>query len=135
MAAPSAMGLTTGDLYAIDLGDTSAPPTLVESLRGEHVLEMSGAFAKTALLTGNGIAHKAAVGSATSEPLEELRGLDGMLAYVAFGYKHMAALTHSGQVYTLGAGDAGQLGHGDPFDQLVPKLIESDVVAPPSRAQ
>ena len=99
--ASGASPLTTGDVYAWDLSDPTAdPPTLVESLRGEHVLELSGAFAKLALLTGHGIAKRAEPGSVESSSVESLSGLNNMLAQVAFGAKHMAALTHSGQVYT-----------------------------------
>ena len=114
----------TGDLYACDLSDPKGPtPTLVEALRGEHILEMSGAFAKTLILTGKGAARRVAPGSTEAAPVEELAGLDGMLAQVAFGSKHMAALTHSGQVYTLGAGSEGQLGHGSTANSMQPQLV------------
>ena len=63
----------TGDLYACDLADPKGPsPTLVEALRGEHVLEMSGAFAKTLILTGKGVARRVAPGSSEAAPVEEL---------------------------------------------------------------
>ena len=121
MALP---GLTTGDMYVVDLSDGSAP-TLVESLRGEHVLEMSGSFAKTALLTGRGVAKKASTGSSEAEAYAELSGLDGMLAQVAFGAKHTVALTHTGEVYTLGSGECGQLGHGNTSSCDQPKLVQT----------
>ena len=124
MAAPLPT-LLTGDVYAIDLGEAKATPTLVEALRGEHILEMSGAFAKTALLTGNGVAKRVEPGSTDAEPMEALSGLNGMLAQVAFGSKHMAALTHSGQVYTLGSGVMGQLGHGNTKGDEEPKLVQT----------
>ena len=123
MAAPST--LTTGDSFAVDLADAAATPTLVESLRGEHILEMSGAYAKMALLTGHGEAKRVEPGSTAAEPIGELNGLNGMLAQVAFGHKHMAALTHSGQVYTLGTGDQGQLGHGNTLGCEEPKLVQT----------
>ena len=111
-------------MYVVDLSDGSAP-TLVESLRGEHVLEMSGSFAKTALLTGRGVAKKASTGSSEAEAYAELSGLDGMLAQVAFGAKHTVALTHTGEVYTLGSGECGQLGHGNTSSCDQPKLVQT----------
>ena len=41
---------------------------------------------------------------AGAPPLEQLSGLEGQLALLAFGPKHAAALTHAGQVYTHGDG-------------------------------
>ena len=126
MAAPPQPALWTGDLFAADLGSTDdAPPTLVEALRGEHILEMSGGFARTLILTGKGVARRAVPGSQEAAPVAELSGLDGMLAQVAFGSKHIAALTHSGQVYTLGVGAEGQLGHGNTANCAEPRLVES----------
>ena len=95
-----------------------------EALRGEHILEMSGGFGRTLILTGKGVARRAAAGSPEAVPVAELGGLDGMLAQVAFGSKHVAALTHSGQVYTLGMGSEGQLGHGNTSDCTEPRLVD-----------
>ena len=78
MALP---GLTTGDLYVVDLSEPGGgAPTIVESLRGEHILELAGGFAKTALLTGRGVAQKASPGSSEAEAFEALSGLNEMLA-------------------------------------------------------
>ena len=38
--------------------------------------------------------------------------------------KHYLALTKSGDVYSWGNGDAGQLGHGDAQSSDVPKLVQ-----------
>ena len=118
-------GILTGDLYVVDLSGTSgdANTTLVESLRGEHVLELGGGFARTMVLTGKGIARAVAPGSTSADPVEELGGLEGQLAQVAFGQKHTAALTHSGQVFTMGDGAIGQLGHGTTVKSAQPKMV------------
>ncbi len=44
---------------------------------------------------------------------------------VSVGSKHILALTHTGEVLSLGQGKDGQLGHGDEEDQRVPKVIEA----------
>lgn len=104
-------GILTGDLFTVDLGE-GAEPTIIEAARGEHVLELSGGYARTMILTGKGIARFVAPGSTEATPAADLGGLENQLAQVAFGSKHTCALTHSGQVYTFGDGSIGQLGHG-----------------------
>lgn len=44
---------------------------------------------------------------------------------VACGGFHTAAVTESGEVYTWGGGEHGQLGHGDKVNKTVPTLVES----------
>ena len=44
---------------------------------------------------------------------------------VSAGERHSLALTADGAVWGWGAGGNGQLGHGDPQDQLLPKKIEA----------
>ncbi len=44
---------------------------------------------------------------------------------VAAGGSHSAAITELGQLYTWGKGRYGRLGHGDPENQLRPKLVET----------
>jgi len=43
----------------------------------------------------------------------------------AAGSAHTVITTGSGQVYTFGVGDCGQLGHGDGVNYAKPKLVES----------
>ena len=106
--------ILTGDLYVVDLSEPSCQElAVVEAVRGEHVLELSGGFAKTLILTGQGVARSVTPGSSEAPTVPELNGLEGQLAQVAFGSKHVAALTHTGQVYTMGDGAVGQLGHGN----------------------
>jgi alpha-tubulin suppressor-like RCC1 family protein len=51
--------------------------------------------------------------------------------HVVCGSRHCAALTASGQVYTWGADEAGQLGHGGYVTQRLPCLL-STLVRPPA---
>ena len=104
----------TGDTYSVSLDDgPDVAPPIVEALRGQHVLDVAAGFARTLVLAGSGCALRVPADACTEAvAMEELGGLDGQLAQVAFGSKHLAALTHAGQVYTLGGGGEGQLGHG-----------------------
>ncbi|VVC31643.1 Hypothetical protein CINCED_3A017272 [Cinara cedri] len=44
---------------------------------------------------------------------------------VSAGYRHSAAVTSDGQLYTWGEGDHGRLGHGDCNPRLIPTLVKS----------
>jgi hypothetical protein len=117
-------GILTGDLYVLDLGEARCSPNVVEELRGEHVLDLAGGFARTMVLSGKGIARSVAPGSSDAPLVEVLGGgLEEQLAQVAFGSKHVAALTHDGQLYTLGSGVCGQLGHGNTMDGDAPRMV------------
>ncbi len=118
--------MSLGDLYLIDLADAELQPRLVESLRGLRVHELAAGFKRTLILTGSGEAQS------VTHTVDQLSGLDGQLAQVSFGGSHMLALTRTGQVYTLGDGSLGQLGHGAAASCAEPKLLaqlSSKVVA------
>ena len=116
-------GILTGDLFVVDLSATDDNTTLVEDLRGEHVLELGGGFARTVVLTGKGVARVVVPGSSEAAALVELGSLDGQLAQVAFGLRHTLALTHGGQVFTVGDGRSGQLGHGMTEQSAQPRQV------------
>ena len=109
--------MSLGDLYVIDAGDEQQTPRLVESLRGQRVHELTAGFKRTLILTGSGQAQS------VTHTVDQLRGLDGQLSQVSFGGSHMLALTRSGQVYTLGDGSLGQLGHGNLASCPEPRLL------------
>ena len=109
--------MSLGDLYVIDAGDEQQTPRLVESLRGQRVHELTAGFKRTLILTGSGQAQS------VTHTVDQLSGLDGQLAQVSFGGMHMLALTRSGQVYTLGDGSLGQLGHGNLSSCPEPRLL------------
>jgi alpha-tubulin suppressor-like RCC1 family protein len=46
------------------------------------------------------------------------------IASVACGWQHTLALTSLGRVFSWGYGEDGQLGHGDPSDQLLPRELD-----------
>ena len=108
---------STGDLHVLSLsGGDGVKPCVNEGLRGQHIIEISGNCDRTLILTGEGSIQG-------TDPDDPLKALDGQLAQVAFGKSHSIALTRSGQVYTLGLGASGQLGHGGTASCAEPKLI------------
>ena len=63
------------------------------------------------------------------------RGGRSPVVEVATGDQHTFAKCADGTIFSWGRGDAGELGHGDTEDQLVPKRIESSVRESTSGAQ
>lgn len=45
---------------------------------------------------------------------------------ISCGDNFAGAITKSGQVFTWGFGNEGQLGHGDKFDQTIPRAMNFD---------
>ena len=43
---------------------------------------------------------------------------------ISAGFRHSAAVTESGELYTWGEGESGRLGHGDTNDRQVPTLVK-----------
>ncbi|XP_027837521.2 probable E3 ubiquitin-protein ligase HERC1 [Aphis gossypii] len=48
-----------------------------------------------------------------------------VIELVSAGYRHSAAVTSDGQLYTWGEGDHGRLGHGDCNPRFIPTLVKS----------
>ena len=47
-----------------------------------------------------------------------------MIRQVSAGYRHTAAVTEEGELFTWGEGDYGRLGHGDSNGRNVPTLVK-----------
>jgi len=109
--------MAIGDIYEIDLEDPAAVPNRLSDLTGTTVKALSGGWSRTLVITGEG------AGIGLTHAVHQLSGLEGQLAQVAFGGSHMLALTCSGQVYALGDGTQGQLGHGSMTTCSKPKLL------------
>ena len=90
--------METGDLYLVA---PPAEPRLFAELTGQRVHAVGGGFDRTVVISSEG----AALGITHS--VEQLAALEGQLTDVSLGKTHMAALTRSGEVYTLGAGKYG----------------------------
>merc|ERR1711871_1003266 len=54
--------------------------------------------------------------------IEALRGK--RIHQIACGGFHTAAIAETGELYTWGGGEHGQLGHGDKVNQQMPCLVE-----------
>jgi E3 ubiquitin-protein ligase HERC3 len=52
---------------------------------------------------------------------------------ISTGDWHNAAVTESGDLYTWGRGDCGQLGHGDDRNRWAPLLLEGYRIVHPDR--
>ena len=76
---------------------------------------------------GRGVFGQLGLGSNQSysspQPIEFLGSQ--IITSIACGWQHTMALTQTGQVFSWGYGEDGQLGHGNINDSLIPKLIES----------
>ncbi|CAM9202377.1 unnamed protein product [Discosporangium mesarthrocarpum] len=66
-------------------------------------------------------------GNTTSEPVPRpVRGLDGRrVQLVSCSYYHSIVACETGEVYTFGRNDFGQLGTGDTIDRKLPTLVNS----------
>ncbi|XP_045467504.1 probable E3 ubiquitin-protein ligase HERC1 isoform X2 [Harmonia axyridis] len=64
---------------------------------------------------------------ATHKQPERITGpfLGKKIKYVNAGYRHSAAITEDGKLYTWGEGDHGRLGHGDGNGRQIPTLVTS----------
>ena len=70
----------------------------VPRVRGLRVHELAAGFQRTLILSGSGEAQS------VTHTVDQLSGLDGQLAQVAFGGSHMLALTRIGLGLGLGLG-------------------------------
>lgn len=58
--------------------------------------------------------------------IESLTSLGEKIVSVSCGFKHTICKSSLGKVFTWGAGDFGQLGHGAFNNELLPKLIKAE---------
>lgn len=110
-------------------------PCTVDELRGKRIKQISACGFHTAALTESGDVYTFGEGkfgrlghsSERNQPVARLvDGLAGKrVKQVACGGFHTAAVTETGEVYTWGGGEHGQLGHGDKVNKTVPTLVRS----------
>jgi RCC1 and BTB domain-containing protein len=119
-------------------GDTEGHqylPSAVEELRGKNIMQISACGFHTAALSefgevytfGEGkfgrLGHGSERNQAVARRVEALAGT--RVKQVACGGFHTAAVTDTGEVYTWGGGEHGQLGHGDKVNKTVPTRVEA----------
>lgn len=47
-----------------------------------------------------------------------------VVVFISAGYRHSAAITEDGILYTWGEGDFGRLGHGDSQSRVIPTQVK-----------
>ena len=119
----------------LGLGDTKdrASPARVEALSGIHILRAAGGAEHTAVATDDGamytfgwgrygnLGHGHCEDVHTPKLVEGLRGQN--VKEPVCGWRHSAALTDTGRLWTFGWSKYGQLGHGDNIDHWKPRLL------------
>lgn len=135
--APLVFTWGRGEDGQLGLGDTNDmhEPTFVDSLRGVHVKQLACGSGHTCILTEEG------------QVLSMGRGDDGRLGHGDNGWKyvprlvnalmgkvvslvtcgsyHTAAVTNGGELFTMGGGMYGKLGHGDESGCSLPRKVEA----------
>ncbi|TYZ64576.1 hypothetical protein PybrP1_001487 [[Pythium] brassicae (nom. inval.)] len=110
-------------------------PSSLEELRGKSVKQISACGFHTAALTDAGEVYTfgdgkfGRLGHNSERNQAVARFVDGLadkrVRQVACGGFHTAAVTETGEVYTWGGGEHGQLGHGDKVNRTAPTLVRA----------
>ncbi|EDV24451.1 uncharacterized protein TRIADDRAFT_56257 [Trichoplax adhaerens] len=115
--------------------DTISYPTMLDL--GKSVISVACGYYHTAVVTADGKLYtfgeteggKLGLGDIEAHKVTKpkvVKGISGKVVKVACGGNHTVALTASGQVYTFGSGQNGQLGLGSKImDSNIPKLVEA----------
>ena len=114
-------------------------PRLVEALVGKKVIGAAAGEEHTAVWTeagelftfGNGYYGRLGHGGTQDELVPRLvEALVGkMVIGAAAGNTHTVARTDEGELFTFGHGHDGKLGHGGTQNELVPRLVEAQLLA------
>ena len=138
---------STGELFTFGQGrfgqlghgkekNTVLPRRVEGELVGNHAVQVSCGAQHTAVITSTGelftfgageigrLGHGGQViGALVPRRVEALVGT--RVVQVACGAAHTAVTTSTGEVYTFGVGNGGQLGHGGHDTELVPRRVEA----------
>eukprot|EP00879_Flechtneria_rotunda_P006078 GHRR01006391.1.p1 GENE.GHRR01006391.1~~GHRR01006391.1.p1 ORF type:complete len:467 (+),score=165.58 GHRR01006391.1:204-1604(+) len=108
-------------------------PKMVEELQGKFVTSVAAGAEHSAIATSDGEMYAWGWGRygnlGDGERVDRhsparVSGLDGLpVTHVACGWRHSAAVTDAGRVYSFGWSKYGQLGHGDHDDRVVPAEV------------
>eukprot|EP00775_Hariotina_reticulata_P006154 gene6154-6391_t len=136
---------TTGELYTFgrnqngqlghgNTGDLLAP-RLVEDLKGRSVSSVAAGAEHSVVATSDGQVYAWGWGRYGNlgdgdrvdrhSPARVAALDDVVISHVACGWRHSAAVSGDGRVYTFGWSKYGQLGHGDHDDRLVPVEVSA----------
>ncbi|XP_021933596.1 probable E3 ubiquitin-protein ligase HERC1 isoform X3 [Zootermopsis nevadensis] len=130
-------GCGKGSYGRLGLGDSnnqSQPKLVILDGTVKKVCSSKGSDGHTLALTddgkvfswGDGDYGKLGHGNCTTQKQPRLVGgaLSGrVVKFIHAGYRHSAAVTEEGELYTWGEGDHGRLGHGDYNGRNMPTLV------------
>ena len=131
-------GCGKGSYGRLGLGDSSNqinPRMLPISSPVKYLSSSRGSDGHTLALTENGHIYswgdgdygKLGHGNTSTQKLpKRVMGLlaDKIVVQISAGYRHSAAVTDDGSLYTWGEGDFGRLGHGDSQSRFMPTLVK-----------
>ena len=119
-----------------------SPPKTVDTLRGMRIVQVAMGSYHTVVLNSKGEVFTFGYGKCGQlghgdendmELPKQVQALKGKwIVQIATGFDHTVALSNKGEVFTFGAGDRGQLGHGYPHNECLPRSVE-DLCAGPQR--
>ncbi|KAJ8965419.1 hypothetical protein NQ314_004172 [Rhamnusium bicolor] len=126
-----------GSYGRLGLGESSnqcLPKRILLDSIVKKLSSSKGSDGHTLALTENGLVYSWGDGDygklghgncATHKQPERIAGpfLGKIIKYINAGYRHSAAITDDGRLYTWGEGDHGRLGHGDSNGRPVPTLV------------
>ncbi|KDO32822.1 hypothetical protein SPRG_02515 [Saprolegnia parasitica CBS 223.65] len=118
-------------------GDTDGHqylPCAVDELKDKSIMQIAACGFHTAALSDEGelytfgegkfgrLGHNSERNQLVARVVETLHGK--RIKQVACGGFHTAAVTDTGEIYTWGGGEHGQLGHGDKVNKTIPSLVK-----------
>lgn len=118
--------------------DTIARTTLnvVKLMHGKEMMQVRAGNEHTVVLTSDGIVYTAGYndngqcGQGTAARVSQLTPIDALRGKVVSqihaynGCEHTLVVTEEGHLYTFGYNYRGQLGHGTPNGEVLPKLVQ-----------
>ncbi|EQC36786.1 hypothetical protein SDRG_05620 [Saprolegnia diclina VS20] len=118
-------------------GDTDGHqylPCAVDELKDKSIMQIAACGFHTAALSEEGelytfgegkfgrLGHNSERNQLVARVVETLHGK--RIKQVACGGFHTAAVTDTGEIFTWGGGEHGQLGHGDKVNKTIPSLVK-----------
>eukprot|EP00027_Filamoeba_sp_ATCC50430_P010659 CAMPEP_0168562666 /NCGR_PEP_ID=MMETSP0413-20121227/12253_1 /TAXON_ID=136452 /ORGANISM="Filamoeba nolandi, Strain NC-AS-23-1" /LENGTH=1290 /DNA_ID=CAMNT_0008594125 /DNA_START=110 /DNA_END=3979 /DNA_ORIENTATION=+ len=125
-----------GKLGIVTSDPVVSNPKALESLKTKHIISIACSANASAAVTSKGevfiwgrgkVGNNYILGDKRDSDVKEPSLLNfktsSPVILIRLGLTHGVLVTASGQVYTFGAGESGQLGHGDTTSQVTPKAV------------
>eukprot|EP00252_Welwitschia_mirabilis_P022759 TRINITY_DN6251_c0_g1_i1.p1 TRINITY_DN6251_c0_g1~~TRINITY_DN6251_c0_g1_i1.p1 ORF type:complete len:494 (-),score=80.95 TRINITY_DN6251_c0_g1_i1:335-1816(-) len=119
-----------------EVGRVIFKPTRIDALKGIHCKQVATGLSFTIVLSRSGqvftcggnshgqLGHGDTLERPVPRKVERFASL-GHVFQVAAGVSYAMAVTQDGALYTFGCGSRFCLGHGDPRDELLPRVVQS----------